>query len=148
MGIELVLDNMRFVWIIILIVFIVIEAATMGLATIWFAIGALFADIAAWLELGLPLQIGIFLAVSILLIIFTRPIAVKKLRVGKEKNITQQIEGRLGIVTEAITPFGSGLVKVDGAIWTAIGETPEAEIPTGWRVQVVRIEGVKLIVRS
>jgi membrane protein implicated in regulation of membrane protease activity len=73
---------------------------------------------------------------------------VKKLKIGREKNVTEQIEGRRGLVTETIKPFGSGLVKVDGVIWTAIGEYPEVMIQTGCRIQVVRIEGVKLIVKQ
>jgi membrane protein implicated in regulation of membrane protease activity len=148
MWIEQIQHNMVFVWLGIFVLMVGIEAATMGITSIWFAIGALISCLIAWLGVGIPLQIAVFFVVSILLIIFTRPIAVKRLKIGREKNVTEQIEGRRGLVTESIKPFGSGLVKVDGVMWTAIGEYPEVMIQAGCRIQVVRIEGVKLIVKQ
>ena len=148
MGIELILGSMVFVWVAIFILAAIVEAFTLGITSIWFAIGAIAACVVAWLGGGIPFQLATFLLVSVLLIVFTRPIAVRKLKVGKEQNITEQIIGHRGMVTETVQPFGSGLVKVDGAIWTAIGEYPEVSIPSGCRVQVVRIEGVKLIVKQ
>ena len=148
MWIEMILDNMVFFWVAVFIFAAIIEAISLGLASVWFAIGSLVACFVAWLGGGIPLQVAVFFVVSILLIIFTRPIMVKKLKVGREKNVTEQIQGHTGLVTQTVEPFGSGLVKVDGAIWTAIGESPEVSIATGRRVEVVRIEGVKLIVKE
>ena len=148
MWIEMIQNNMVFTWLAVFVLMAGLEAVTLGLASIWFAIGALVSCLIAWLGGGIPLQVAAFLAVSIILIIFTRPIAVKKLKIGKEKNVTEQIEGRRGLVTETVKPFGTGLVKVDGAVWTAIGEYPEVMIQAGCRVQVLRIEGVKLIVKQ
>jgi membrane protein implicated in regulation of membrane protease activity len=94
-----------------------------------------------------PVQIVVFFAVSIVLLIFTRPILVKRLKVGKEKNYTENLEEKIGLVTEDIKPFHSGLVKVNGIIWTAVGETNEMELPVGAEAMILRVEGVKLIVR-
>jgi membrane protein implicated in regulation of membrane protease activity len=141
------MDYLPVVWIVAAVILAIIEACTLGLATIWFAIGAAVAAVAALLGAGLPAQTAVFLVVSILMLLLTRPVAVKKLKVGREKNVTEQMEGRLGVVTEALTPFGSGLVKVGGALWTAVCEDPAARMEKGMEVVVVRIEGVKVIVR-
>ena len=71
------MDNMLFIWLIALIVLIVIELATMGLTTIWFALGALVAAITAALHAPVVLQVVLFLVISIVSFIFTSPLAVK-----------------------------------------------------------------------
>jgi membrane protein implicated in regulation of membrane protease activity len=139
---------MVLIWIIIAVALAVIEGFTLGLVTIWFTIGAAASAIVA-LAGGDPIiQIIVFFAVSIVLLIFTRPILVKRLKVGREKNNIEQIEGKTGLVTERIEPFGSGLVKVGGVIWTAVGEDPEFTADADSEVEIIRIEGVKLIVRK
>jgi membrane protein implicated in regulation of membrane protease activity len=135
------------IWIVAAVILALIEAVTLGLTTIWFAIGAVAAAIAALLGAGFVVQVVIFLAVSVLALLFTRPAAIKHLKVGREKNVTEQMEGRQGIVTEAVVPFGTGLVKVGGVYWTAVGESPALEIEKDRTVAVVRIEGVKLVVK-
>jgi membrane protein implicated in regulation of membrane protease activity len=97
---------------------------------------------------GVPLQVIIFFAVSLVLLIFTRPILVKKLKVGKEKNYTEQLEGKPGMVVEAIEQFKSGQVKVGGILWTAVGESEQFTAPAGSMVEIVKVSGVKLIVRE
>ncbi|MDR1572337.1 MAG: NfeD family protein [Clostridiales Family XIII bacterium] len=138
---------MPVVWVVAAVVLALVEAMTMGLTTIWFAIGAVAAAAAAWLGGGFLVQIAVFLAVSAAMLYFTRPVAVRKLNVGREKNAMEQMEGRPGVVTEGIDPFGAGLVKVGGVIWTAICESPDIGLEAGRRVNVVRVEGVKIIVR-
>ena len=145
---ELIVNNMVLIWIIIAVIFAVLEGIISGLLTIWFTIGG--AAAAASVALGAPIQVQIvvFFVVSLVLLIFTRPILVKKLKVGKEKNYTEQIEGKPGLVVEAIEPFKSGQVKARGIIWTAVGETDEFSADAGTRVEIVRVEGVKLIVKE
>ncbi|MDR1043208.1 MAG: NfeD family protein [Clostridiales Family XIII bacterium] len=139
---------MVILWIIIAIVFAVIEGFTLGLVTIWFTIGAAAAVVVA-LAGGDPLiQVVVFFAVSIVLLIFTRPILVKKLKVGREKNNIELLEGKVGLVTETIAPFKSGLVKVNGVIWTAVGDDKEFAADAGSEIEIVRVEGVKLIVKG
>jgi membrane protein implicated in regulation of membrane protease activity len=74
---------------------------------------------------------------------------VKKLKVGREKNNIEQLEGRIALVTEKVEPFKSGLVKVNGVIWTAVGDNETAfSASAGEEVEIVRVEGVKLIVKE
>ncbi|MDR1272710.1 MAG: NfeD family protein [Clostridiales Family XIII bacterium] len=141
-------DHMALVWIAIAIVFAVIEGFTLGLFTIWFAVGAAAATLVALLGGSMPVQVAVFLAVSLVLLVFTRPILVKKLKVGREKNNIELIEGKTGLVTEAIEPYKSGLVKVDGVVWTVVGEDPGFTADKGSEVEIIRIEGVKLIVKN
>lgn len=142
----LIADNMVFFWIIVAIIFAVIEGITCSMVTIMFTIGAVPSVFVALFDGSIVIQIVVFLVVSLLLLIFARPIFVKKLNVGKEKNVTEQLEGKLAIVTEEIAPFKSGLVKVGGIIWTAIGIDNNYSAAVGEQVEIVRVEGVKLIV--
>lgn len=145
---EWIASNMVIFWIVCAVIFAVIEGITSGLVTIWFTIGGAAAAAAGGAGLPIPGQVIVFFIVSVVLLIFTRPILVKKLKVGKEKNYTEQLEGKPGLVTEAIEPFQSGLVKVNGIVWTAVGETEEFHAQAGETVEIVRVEGVKLIVRT
>jgi membrane protein implicated in regulation of membrane protease activity len=140
------INTLTIIWFAAAIVLGAVEAFTVGLTCIWFAIGAVVAAVLSIFDVRFPIQVIIFLMASLVLVIFARPILTEKLKVGKEKNVTNQIEEKIGVVTESITPFASGLVKVNGVIWSAICENPDATIPQGIRVRVVRIEGVKLIV--
>ena len=140
-------DRLPLIWIGVAVLLALVEAATLGLTTIWFAIGAVAAVFAALLDQSLFVQVAVFFAVSAILLIFTRPVAIRRLALRREKNVTEQMEGRLGIMTEAAPPFGTGLVKVGGVFWTAVGEEPARGIEKGIEIVVVRIEGVKLVVR-
>ncbi len=135
-------------WLIALIVFLVIEAATLGLATIWFAGGALVALIAAMCGAGLGIQMAGFLIVSLVLLIFTRPLAVRFLSKDTLKTNVDRVIGMEGIVTEEISNLaGTGKVSLGGNIWTARTENEGGTIPTDAVVEVLRVEGVKLIVK-
>jgi len=140
-------SNMVLFWIICAVIFAVLEGIVSGLVTIWFTIGGAAAAVAA-IAAPIPIQIVVFFAVSIALLIFTRPILVKKLKVGREKNYTEQLEGKAGLVVDEIKPFHSGQVKVNGIVWTAVGETDQFSANAGEQVEIVRIEGVKLIVKE
>ena len=141
-------SNMAIFWVCVAILFAVIEAITYSMVTIMFTIGAVPSVFVALFNGNIVVQIVVFLIVSLLLLIFARPIFVKKLKVGREKNVVEQIEGKHGLVTEDIVPFKSGLVKVNGIIWTAIGVDNNFSAKAGDQVQVVRVEGVKLIVKD
>jgi len=91
------------------------------------------------------LHLGIFLGIAILLLIFTRPIAVKKLKIGKEKTNIDSLLGQEAIVTRKITKFDRGEIKVQGKYWTAISENNE-DIAEGECIKIIRFEGVKAIV--
>jgi membrane protein implicated in regulation of membrane protease activity len=136
-----------YVWLGLMVVLIGIEAATVSLTTIWFAGGSLVAFILALFNLPLWTQITAFLVVSIIMIVFTRPIAVKYLKVGKEKTNIEAIIGNTGLVTMDISEHKPGQVKVKGQIWTAVSKSGES-IPADTEVEVLAVEGVKLVVKA
>lgn len=92
-------------WLIALVVLLVIEAATLGLATIWFAGGALIALIAAMCGAGFVIQMVCFLVVSLILLIFTRPVAVRFLNKDTLKTNVDRVIGMEGIVAEEISTW-------------------------------------------
>ena len=135
-------------WLIALVVFLVIEAATLGLAAIWFAGGALVALIAAMCGAGIVIQIVLFLVVSLVLLFFTRPLAVRFLNKDTLKTNVDRVVGMEGVVTEEISNLaGTGKVSLGGNIWTARTENEGGTIPVDAVVTVLRVEGVKLIVK-
>ncbi|HVI42615.1 MAG TPA: NfeD family protein [Anaerovoracaceae bacterium] len=134
------------IWILIAVIFAVIEGFTMGLTTIWFTVGGVGACIIALLGGPLILQVAVFLIVSIILLYFTRPLAEKRLNIGHEKNNIDQMIDKTCMVTETIEPYHTGQVKLNGLIWTAVTNDNKDTLTKGELVKIVRIEGVKLIV--
>lgn len=134
-------------WIALAIIFAIIEAVTMGLATIWFAAGALVSLIFAWLGFGSIAQIVIFFVSSIVFLALTRPIVVKYFKVGNVKTNVDSLIGKKGIVIEVITEHSYGQVKINGQVWTAKGNDDKT-IDRGQEIVVSSIEGVKLVVKQ
>ena len=136
------------VWLVLLVVFVVFEAATVQLVSVWFALGALAALIAAICHAPAWLQIVLFILISAVSFAVTRPL-VKKFSTSKiQKTNADRCIGDTAVVTEEINNLEArGLVKVDGNIWTARSENNDI-IPVGEKVTVIRIEGVKLIVKK
>ncbi|NLY81871.1 MAG: NfeD family protein [Clostridiales bacterium] len=137
---------MYLIWLALAIVLGLAEAVSLGLSSIWFAIGAAVACVIAMLGGPLMLQIIAFFTVSIILLIFTRPILVGKLKIGDEKTNVEAIIGKLGIVTQEIEPYKTGRVYVSGLDWTAVVENGMPGIEKDTKVKVVSVEGVKVIV--
>jgi membrane protein implicated in regulation of membrane protease activity len=140
-------------WLVLTVLFTLIELlSAFTLTTIWFAISAaLMIFISGLTELldapiRFRLHIGLFLVIAIVLLVFTRPIAIKKLKVGKTKTNVDALVNEDALVTKKIPTFGKGEIKVKGQTWTAISED-NTEIKEGVVCAVVRIEGVKAIVR-
>lgn len=133
-------------WIVVAIIFGIIEAVTMGLATIWFCGGAVIAAIASLFTGSVMVQIVIFLLSSAVLLYFTRPLAKNKLNAKVEKTNADALIGETGIVITDIKPFTPGQVKIAGKEWTAVCENENLTVPKGEKVTVHSIQGVKLIV--
>ena len=134
-------------WLIVIVATLVIEAMTAGLTTIWFSAGALAALTASYLGISFPLQIIIFIVISITALIFTRPLVKNKIHINKVKTNADMVIGKQAIVVETICPIeGKGQVKVDGKIWSAKSENSE-NIPKDELVTIEKIEGVHLIVK-
>ena len=140
--------SMAAVWLVAMIVLLIIEGIVPGLVSIWFAIGAFAAMISAILGAPLWLQVLWFFAVSILTLCLTRPFAKKYVNSRATPTNADMLIGKECVVTEAIdNVLGTGAVTVGGKVWTARTEEPDGKAETGKVMTVVRIEGVKLIVR-
>ena len=138
--------SMTILWLIVMIGFLIAEAVTVGLVGIWFAGGALVAVILSLFEVSPLMQVIVFFAVSICLLVFTRKIFVEKLNTGKENTNVDALIGETGQVTMTINPMEVGQVKLKGQVWTALADDSLLTIEEGTYVTVKAIEGVKLIV--
>ncbi len=141
-------EYMVWVWLALLVLFIITEIATVQLTTVWFAGGALVSMLlAAFGVKSITVQVLVFLAVSIVLLIATRPLVKKHINKKSQPTNADRCIGAQAIVTEEINNLlGSGAAKVNGVEWTARSEDGKT-IPAGTTVTVVKIDGVKLIVR-
>lgn len=136
---------MAVAWGFVLIAGIVIEVITVQFVSIWFACGSLFSLILAGLGAPRWAQLSVFIAVSAILLILTRPI-VKRLRGGFVRTNADLNIGRTAIVTEEIkNEFSKGRATIGGVSWKAVSEDG-AEIPAGETVVVKEIDGAKLVV--
>ena len=137
-------------WLILLIVLVVIEIITLGLTTIWFAGGALVTFILAMLDVSPVIQWVVFCAVSLALLFGTRPWALRFFNSQKqEKTNVDSLLGKTAVVTAEIHNLeGRGEVFVNGLTWTARTEKDSEVIPKDAHVEIIAVEGVKLIVRK
>ena len=137
---------MGLLWLLAVVVFLVMESLTYQMVSIWFVFGAIAGIIGYYLGGGFFVQFSVFIAVSLLLLILFRPIAMKMLKNQDFKSNADGLIGKGVLITEDIDNInGKGKGKINGMEWTVRSETSE-EIKAGSIVQVKRIEGVKLIV--
>ena len=137
---------MKLLWLILLIVFGVGEAATVGLTSAWFALGSLAALICTMLGGGLWLQIAVFVVVSAVTLALVRPLAKKYLVPAYSATNADRVIGQEAVVTQTIDNLhGQGQVNIAGQTWTARSQD-DTVIEAGTTVQVLRIEGVKVFV--
>ncbi len=138
---------MTFIWLGLLVAFIIIEASTAQLVTVWFAVGSLAALITSIFTERILVQILVFVLISAITLAVTRPL-VKKVTKGKKQPTNADMYiNQEGVVTEKIDNISAkGLVKVKGSVWTARTETDGISLQEGTRVRVKKIDGVKLIV--
>lgn len=136
------------VWLVIAIVFLVAEAATVQLVSIWFTCGAVCALLTSLITDSLVWQIVVFLVVSGLLLIFTKPMAKKLLAKGRVTTNAGSLVGQSALLIEEVDNDAStGALKLGGTTWSVKSITGE-KLPAGTRVTVEKIEGVKLYVRK
>ena len=140
--------EMTVFWLVAMIAFFVVEAATVNLLTLWFAFGALAALITSLLGGELWLQIVVFIVVTVITLIPTRKLAKKYFSKNHQATNSDIVIGKDCIVVEEIDNLlSTGAVKCLGKEWTARSEDGK-KIATGETVTAVAIEGVKLIVRK
>ena len=135
-------------WLIAAGVFFIIEMATIGFLVFWFGIGALLAMVTSFITDSILIQALVFIITSTLLLIFTKPLVDKFVKVPKEvKTNAYSIIGKKGIVISKINNIeGIGQIKIDGEVWSAKSATDE-DIPENTEVEIVEIDGVKAVVK-
>lgn len=134
------------IWLVLLVVFLVVEASTVTLVSLWFAAGALAAMVVSLLSKAIWLQVAVFLAVSAILLTALRPLVRRHLNPKLTATNIDSVIGSTGLVTAPIDNVtASGQVKLGAMVWTA-RSTSGDPIETGTRVRVDRIEGVKVFV--
>lgn len=134
-------------WVAALVVFLIVEAVTAGLVSIWFVFGSLVALICAALGAAVWLQIFWFVIVSVATLVLTRPLVKRYVDSRSIATNADRSIGRAAVVTERIDNLAAtGAVNLDGVVWTARSTDDAVAIETGERVTVRAIEGVKLIV--
>ena len=134
------------IWFGLLILFGILEAVTVSVVSIWFMAGSLAAILAALCGASLPVQIVLFLAVSVALLACLRPLVRKYVSPKITATNADRVIGKTAVVTESIDNIAAqGAVKVGGVVWTARSSGGKP-IAAGAQVQVDWIEGVKLYV--
>ena len=148
MNTFLALDSysiMAIVWAVFIVITAIIELQTSDLVTIWFTIGAVGALIAALFKLPIWLQLVIFLAISTICLIATRPIAKKLQQKEVIRTNSDKVIGKVALVTKQISEDEIGEVKIEGREWRAINNDG-ITFEVGEKVMVEAISGTKLIV--
>ncbi len=133
-------------WLIVAVAFAIAELMTTSLTLVWFSIGALVLMVLSIFIESIIIQIILFAIISItLLVVFTKYFVDKDKSFQYNTNL-QGIEKKIGIVKQEIPPYRTGIVTLTGEDWTAISDNNE-KIEKGKAVKIVRIEGVKLVVK-
>lgn len=136
-------------WLGLIILFLVIEAVTVGLATIWFAAGALAALLVSLCGVGILGQMVVFFLVSMALLFFTRPVAVKYFDPHKIRTYYEDAVDKTVKITERVDNIGgTGAALLNGQEWTARMQNPDETLNEGDLARVVAVEGVKLILAA
>ena len=132
-------------WLVLVIILSVIEIATVNLVSIWFVASGIVVMILSFFICDVAIESTIFAIVGIILLLVTRPIVAKLKSKDNAKTNLDRIIGEEAIVTEDITKNNVGEVKIDGKRWSAISKN---KCLKGDTVKVLRIDGVKLIVKK
>lgn len=141
------MEQFTIMWLVILVIMVIVEIATMGLTTIWFAGGAIVAFLLALFNVPFKVQLVVFLAVSFVLLFATRPIAMKHLNLKRTKTNIDDLAGKQAVVlTEINNSREQGQILLKGIEWTARSMDNEI-IPVDTEVEIVEIKGVKAFVR-
>ena len=142
------MEYMIWIWLGAAVVFGILEAMTAGLISVWFVAGAVAAMAADMLEADVMVQAGVFIVVSALALALTRPLVRRWTQTRTVATNADRVLGQMAKVTETVDNDNSmGAVYVDGKTWSA-RSSDGSVIPAGTRVQVERMEGVKLFVST
>lgn len=138
----------QWLWVIILVGTLIVEVVTFGnLISVWFSIGALAAYFAYLMGLSFPVQLAVFIVVSILSLLAVRPLAANYFRGNIVATNADRIIGQHTTLVKAIKSNEWGEVNVYGTVWS-VAELSNRPLDAGTIVEVVAIEGAKLIVKK
>lgn len=135
------------VWLVLMVVFLIAEAATVQLICIWFAAGSLVAMLVSLLGGALWLQVLVFFTLSIVLFAMLWPLAKKHFKPKLVATNADALVGKLCMVTEDIDPVEGGRVKLGDVTWSARSETGEV-LTAGTQVKILKIQGAKVFVEQ
>ena len=137
---------MSIFWLILMVICIVFEIATVGLVSIWFAGGSLIACFLAMANIHVVIQVIVFLIVSLLLLVITKPLAREWINKDRVRTNYEGIIGKVVRVTEKVDNINeTGTALINGQEWTARAIDDSIILEQGEVAQVVNISGVKLI---
>ncbi|MBD5428578.1 MAG: NfeD family protein [Treponema sp.] len=139
------LNNLPWFWLAVAVLCIVLEGMTMALTTVWFGCSAFVLIFVSFLPVPFKWQLLLFVVLSLVLIVFTRPIAVKKLKVKNVPTNSDALVGKTVLVTEKITALQKGAVKVNGVTWSA-RSADGTEIARSAECVITKIEGATAVV--
>ena len=138
--------NMSIFWLVLMVICIVFEIATVGLVSIWFAGGSLIACFLAMANIHVVIQVVVFLIISLLLLIITKPLAKEWINKDRVRTNYEGIVGKVVRVTERVDNINeTGTALINGQEWTARAIDDNIILEQGEVAQVVNISGVKLI---
>ncbi len=140
-------EYMIYIWLAVIFLALVIEGLTAQLISIWFVPGGLAGLISGFCGAGEWIQVLIGAVVTLICLIATRPLVNRVMKFRKVDTNSGRLVGQTGIVVQEIRNLdAAGQVKIQGSVWSARSDTGEV-IPLDRKVSVLRIEGVKLIVK-
>lgn len=142
------METYLYIWLIAFVVFAAVEFATsMALVSIWFAVGSLAALVLSALDLPLWIQLVVFIIVSAILLVCTRPIAKKLAKNNVDTNLELNVGKTAEVLEDIDNTKAVGRVKLDGVHWSAVSQTGEF-IEKGSHVTVTKVDGSKLYVKK
>lgn len=140
-------NNLPWFWVAITVICVVIETMTLALTTIWFGISAFVMVFLAFLPIPFAMQLFIFVVLSLILLIFTRPLVQKKLSQKKITTNYERVIGQIAVVTKKITAIDKGAIKINGMEWTA-AVRENITLEKGSKCVIEEIAGVTAYVKQ
>lgn len=134
------------IWLIIAGLFFIGEIATVGFLIFWFGVGALVAMLVSFFTSNVIIQTSVFVISSAILLFATKPFVKKFIDIKSTNTNAFSIIGKKALVRKEINSNSVGQIKINGEIWSAESENNEI-IPEGSEVEIVKINGVKAIVK-
>lgn len=143
------MNNLMWFWLGVMVLCVVVEAVSLALTSVWGAIAAFIMIFVSKTNMPLKWQVILFLVLTIVLVLTTRPFAVKKLKMGSSKTNVNSLVGQEVLVTKKITTFEKGEVKAkNGVVWAAKSQDESVEIEEGSVCVIAAVDGNTLSVNK